>query len=227
MKGLLYASAVLNKGWYFGAGVASVLGMVLGVILQLLARNDMAGFSVENVLVFLPIIPVCILAEFLARDLERSLKCRFTDYAMAAVSKNAVALTELAKNLLCAIISIILASVMLLCYKLAGAELSFNTFVGMWEVILFAYMIEWIVIPMTIYLKSAEQAGLIVGIILGFGIIFPTLLIGSIIMKGENFLGVLMKLLETPVWIVLPITAAVYALIYVILLKRLKRGDVC
>jgi len=227
MKGLLYASAVLNKGWYFGTGAATVLGTVVGVILQVLAKNDTAGFSAENVLIFIPMIPVCILAEFLARDLERSLKCRFTDYAMAAASKNSVALTELAKNLLCAVISIILASLMLLCYKLAGADLSFNTFVGMWEVILFAYMIEWIVIPVTIYTKNAEKAGLIVGIILGFGIVFPLMVISNIISEGEGFLGLFMQLLELPAGIVLPIIAAVYALFYVILLKRLKRGDVC
>ncbi len=227
MKGLIYASAVLNKGWYFGAGAAMVLGTVLGVILQVLVQNDTMGFSVENILIFLPVIPVCILGEFLARDLERSIKCHFTDYALAAVSKSAVALTELAKNLLCVVISIIAVSAMLLCYMLAGADFSLGDFVGMWEIVLLMYAIEWIVIPVTISLKSAENAGLLIGIILGFGIVFPVILISNIITKGEDFLGVFVKLLDTPVWIALPVIAAVYVIFYVILLRRLKRGDVC
>ncbi len=227
MKGLLYASAVLNKGWFFGACAAAVLGTVVGVILQILAQNGTVGFSPERILLIFPLIPVLILAEFLARDLERSLKCRFTDYAMAAVSKSTIALAELVKNLLCAVISIIVASAMLLCYKLAGADFSIGDFVGMWEIILLAHAIEWTIIPPTVNLKSAEHAGLLVGIILGFGIVFPVLLIGNIITQEYDFLSVFMRLLETPVWIVLPVTVAVYALFYVILLRRLKRGDVC
>ncbi len=227
MKGLLYASAVLNKGWFYGAGAAALLGTVVGVILQALSQNGAPGFSAESVLMLLPLIPALILSEFLGRDLERSIKCRFTDYAMAAVSKSTVALTELAKNLLCAVISIIIASAMLLCYKLAGANISLGVFVGMWEIILLAYSIEWMIIPLTVNLKSAEHAGLLVGIILGFGIVFPVVLIDNIISGGEDFTGVFMKLFEIPDWIVLPVTAAIYVLFYVILLKRLKRGDVC
>ncbi len=227
MKGLLYASAVLNKGWFYGAGAAAVLGTVVGVILQVLSQNGMAGFSPESVLLVFPLIPMLILSEFLGRDLERSLKCRFTDYAMAAVSKNTVALTELVKNLLCAVISLVIASAMLLCYKLAGADFSLGDFVGMWGFTLFVYAIEWTIIPLTVNLKSAEHAGLLMGIILGFGIVFPVLLIGNIITHEYDFLSVFMRLLKTPVWIVLPVTAAVYVLFYVILLRRLKRGDVC
>ncbi len=227
MKGLLYASAVLNKGWFYGAGAAALLGTVVGVILQVLSQNGTSGFSAERILLIFPLIPALVLTEFLGRDLERSLKCRFTDYAMAAVSKSTVALTELVKNLLCAIISIIITSAMLLCYKLVGANISLGDFVGMWEIILLAYAIEWMIIPLTVNLKSAEHAGLLVGIILGFGIVFPVLLIGNIITQEYDFLSVFIRILETPVWIVLPVTAAVYVLFYIILLKRLKRGDVC
>ncbi len=227
MKGLLYASVVLNKGWFYGAGAAALLGTVVGVILQTLSQNGATGFSAESILMLLPLIPALILSEFLGRDLERSIKCRFTDYAMAAVSKSAVVLAELAKNLLCAVISIIIASAMLLCFKLAGANISLGDFVGMWEFMLFVYAIEWTIIPLTVDLKSAEHAGLLVGIILGFGIAFPAVLIDNIISGGEDFLGVIMKLFEIPDWILLSVTAAIYVLFYVILLRRLKRGDVC
>ncbi len=227
MKGLLYSSAVLNKGWFYGAGAAAVLGTVVGVILQVLSQSSTEGFSAESILLIFPLIPALVLSEFLGRDLERSLKCHFTDYAMAAMSKNTIALTELVKNLLCAIISIIITSAMLLCYKLAGADFSLGDFVRMWGFMLFVYAIEWTIIPLTVNLKSAEHAGLLMGIILGFGIVFPALLIGNIITQEYDFISVFIRILNTPVWIMLPVTAAIYVLFYVILLKRLKRGDVC
>ncbi len=228
MKGLIYASAVRNKGWFIGSGAAAVLGTVLGVILLTLLSSDAEGISMESVILLFPLISSVILAEFPARDLERSLKCHFTDYAMAAgISKNAIVLTELVKNLLCSVTSMIAASIMMLCYNLAGAAYVFGDFVGMWEFILFMYLIEWAALPLVVNLKSAEQAGLIIGLIIGFGIVFPVVAFSAAISKGADMFGVFTKLLDSPAWIIFSATDIIYALFYILLLARVKRGDVC
>ena len=87
-------------------------------------------------------------------------------------------------------------------------------------------LIDWSSLPLVVYLKSAEKAGLIVGIILGFGGVMPIMIIFNLF---ENKWIIVMEFFSrdlTFFWVV-GIGALTYALFYWILLNRVRRGDVC
>ena len=82
--------------------------------------------------------------------------------------------------------------------------------------------------PLTITTKSAEKAGLIIGVCLGFGLILPFNLLAAAINDGSAWSG-FFSLIGKPwlPWAVLGAAAVIYAVVYLIMLARVKRGDVC
>ena len=95
---------------------------------------------------------------------------------------------------------------------------------------LFASAIEWTVNPLTINLKSAEKAGLVVGLVLGFGVVMPLMVVCNVTAEAnETFVSGFIRLLSGN-WlplIIVGISAALYVIFYFVLLARVKKGDVC
>lgn len=87
MRGLLYSSLLRNRGFIIGTAVYSVIAAVVGVVLIYLSRSYS---DIASVLMFLlpvfPLISVVLALEGVDRELENSLKTRFANYALSAVT---------------------------------------------------------------------------------------------------------------------------------------------
>ena len=229
MKGLLYASCVLNKKFFIGAGIAAAAATILAVVCELLLEQQFFREMAYYAIMIASILPAVIALEFPARDLEKNLKSRFANYALAGgISRNQFALTELLKNLMCvAGGAAVCGIVSLICIAVKPGYLVTSNIISHLLIIVVIGAAVWCVTPLTITTKSAEKAGLIVGVCIGFGLILPFNLLENAITDGTAF--EFFNLLSEPwfPWTVLGAAAVVYAVVYIILLARVKRGDVC
>lgn len=230
MKGILYGNFLLNKKWFIAAGITAVLGTAFCALFVSLVP-DHAGV-VATLFTGLQLVVVAILMEWLGRNLEANIKCRFTDITLAGgISKNMFVASELLKNLIT--MGIGLAACVVMQLVMSVFDKSFFTLETVKTVLVLAAFcgaIEWCVNPLTINFKSAEKAGLAVGLVLGFGIVMPLMIFCNILAEeNETFVSGLFKLFAGN-WlplIVLGISAALYVIFYFVLLARVKRGDVC
>lgn len=240
MKGLLYESFLLNRKWFLIAGIVAILGTLVCVILLSVSNPDLMGIA-NIVFIMSEFLTSVLCAEWLDRNLEKDLKCRFVDVTLAAgISKNMFVLSELVKNLLTIAIGFVMClamnGIVFAAEKIIGLEIPF------WDVFyiklalilaLFVGIIDFVAFPLIINVKSAEKAGLIIGLVLGFGIVMPIMLIYFYLNpeSGEShtFLEATYTFLDAPYFLpaVLGVAALIYALFYVITLNRVKRGDVC
>lgn len=240
MRGLLYESFLLNRKWFLVAGIVAVLGTFVCVLLISGSNPNLMGIA--NILFIVSETLTSVLcAEWLDRNLEKDLKCRFVDVTLAAgISKNMFVLSELVKNLITISIGFVMClamnGIVFAADKIIGSEVPF------WDVFyiklalvfaLFVGIIDFVAFPLIINLKSAEKAGLIIGLVFGFGIIMPLMLVYFYLNpeSGEThpFLEATYKFLDAPYFLpaVLGVAALIYAIFYVITLKRVKWGDVC
>lgn len=232
MKGLLYASFLLNKGFFIAGGIATVICTAIGVLVMNICGNSPESMVfVQTCLIILPLIPMATYCEWLARDLEKNIKSRFADYTLAAgISKNGFVLTELVKNLFILAVCGVTGCLMMLIFMAVNpVMISGSLFVQMGIIAVICCTVEWVCIPLVISLKSAEKAGLMVGLLIGFGVVLPVMAVSDIFGNGESFLALILKLMGKP-WLplaVIGVCAAIYAAIYWAVLCRVKRGDVC
>ena len=229
MKGLLYASCVLNKKFFIGAGIAAAAATILAVVCELLLEQQFFREMAYNVIMIASILPTVIALEYPTRDLEKNLKSRFANYALAGgISRNQFALAELLKNLMCvAGGAAVCGIVSLICIAVKPGYLVTSNIVFHLMIIVIIGVVEWCVVPLTITTKSAEKAGLIIGVCIGLGLIVPFNLLANAITDGSAFK--FFSLFSEPwfPWAVLGGAAVIYAVVYIILLARVKRGDVC
>ena len=231
MKGLLYAGCVLNKKFFITAGIAGTAATILAVIGVL---NVDTNRFFKEIAYFLFLIaaglPGCIALEFPARDLEKNIKSRFANYALAGgISKNQFVLAELLKNLLCVIGGVLFCGMvgLILMAVNPGYIVARSLVLPMLIIVLMGAM-EWAVMPLTISFKSAEKAGLTLGLFIGFGICLPASTFFANELRGGSSSNILSLLVEPWLpWATLGFAVVVYAVVYVILLARVKRGDVC
>lgn len=232
MKGLLYASFLLNKGFFIAGGIATAVCTAVGILMMNLGGDSPESMAfVQSCLVLLPLVPMATFCECLARDLEKNIKSRFADYTLAAgISKNRFVLTELCKNLsVLAVCGVTGCLMMLIFMAVNSLMISGSLFVSMAIVAVICCTVEWLCIPLVISMKSAEKAGLVVGLLIGFGVAIPVMIVSNILESEESFFVLILNLMGKP-WLplaVLGICAAVYALVYWAVLCRVKRGDVC
>ncbi len=230
MKGLLYGNFVLNKIWFIAAGIVMVVGVaVTAVLYNIDPDSGVAQFGLMITELF--VIATCV--EWLGRNLESNLKSRFADYALAGgISKGQFVTSELLKNLISIGIAFVMCVVTQLVLSVFDRGLfSLENVRNAALIVLFVGALEWICVPVAINLKNAEKAGLLVGIVLGFGIIMPGMTLFKIltIEKKEQRGEIIMRIITAPWfgWAVVGVCAAIYAIFYFVLLKRVKRGDVC
>lgn len=119
MRGLLYSSLLRNRGFIIGTAVYSVIAAVVGVVLIYLSRSYS---DIASVLMFLlpvfPLISVVLALEGVDRELENSLKTRFANYALSAVTPRQFIMTELLKNFCFSAYGIVMGMLMLAFYAL-------------------------------------------------------------------------------------------------------------
>lgn len=231
MKGLLYAGCVLNKKFFITAGIAGIAATIFAVIGVINVDENRFFREIAYYLFLIAAgLPGCIALEFPARDLEKNIKNRFANYALAGgISKNQFVLAELLKNLMCVVGGVLFCGIAgLILMAIKPGYIVANDLVLPVLIIVLMGAMEWAVTPLTIALKSAEKAGLTLGIFVGFGICLPACTILANELRGGSSSNILSLLLEPWLpWAVLSFAAVIYAVVYVILLARVKRGDVC
>lgn len=227
MRRILYGKFLLNKSWFIASGIVAVLGTALCAVLN--------GFVPDNsgVLTILftgiQLVALALITEWLGRDLEANIKCRFTDMTLAGgISRNKYVLTELMKNLITIALGFLMCLLMQLMMNVFGSGFfSWESVRNLLLFVLFAGSLEFALNPLIIALKSAEKAGLLFGLVLGFGIVLP--LISASKALEYDLAAALLNILNSP-WFApaaLAFCAAIYALFCFILLRRIKKGDVC
>lgn len=227
MKGLVYAGLVLNKTYFIAAGIVAAAGTALVSWLGRVLGDPETSVVISIFLLGTQFVVMAIVEEFLARDLEKNIKSRFADYALAGMSKAKFVTAELLKNVISMVTAFALTVLMQLVFMAINPGMTsagrIYVLAGMATLI---GLVDWISLPLVVYLKSAERAGLIVGLFLGFGVVMPVMVLFKLF---DNFWGAVVDFFSNGLvllW-VLGIGAAFYALFYWILLNRVRKGDVC
>lgn len=230
MKGILYGNFLLNKKWFIAAGITAVLGTAFCAFFVSLVPDE-AGV-VSTLFLGLQMVVMAIIIEWLGRNLEANIKCRFADITLAGgISKNTFVMSELLKNFITIGIGIVMCVIMQLVMSVFDKSFFSLETVKITAVLaVFFGAIEWSVNPLVINFKSAEKAGLVMGLVLGFGLIMPVMIICNVFVEQtESLVSGFFRLLSGE-WlplIVLGFSAALYAVFYLALLARVKKGDVC
>lgn len=230
MKGLVYAGLLLNKTFFIAAGLVAAAGTALMCAMGRWLGDDPEMMPVIAIfLLGIQFVVMAIVEEYLARDLEKNIKTRFADYVLAGMSKTKFVTAELLKNIISMAAAFALAALMQLIFSAVNPGL-----IGMESLKTLAVLamligvIDWTSLPLVVYLKSAEKAGLIVGIILGFGIIMPLMTVFNIFQTENRWSGAVELLSNDLTFLAaLGVGALIYALFYWILLNRVRKGDVC
>ena len=225
MKGILYSFFAKNYSYFTGALIYCAAACALGFAALLLPDNILHnnGFST------LPIIIPLILLEIPPRDLEGDIKSRYADYVLTAVTRDTFARGMLIKNLICMAAGLALSMIVALTYYLVGIADS-AIFVLLPAMAAISGAFNWACTPLVIKMKSAEKAGLTVGLIIGIAVILPLMIAVSVFADEDAsvFLSIVKWLSGAQALIpAYLIAAALYVGLYFILLKRLERGNVC
>ncbi len=230
MKGILYGNFLLNKKWFIAAGITAVLGTAFCAFFVSLVPNNEG--VVATLFIGLQLVVLAIIMEWLGRNLEANIKCRFTDITLAGgISRNMFVTSELLKNVITIGIGLVMCIIMQLVMSVFDRR--FFTLETVKIIMVLASScgsIEWIVNPFVIDFKSAEKAGLVVGLVFGFGLVLPIMVLCNVLTEEtESLLSGFITLLSNG-WlllILLGISTALYVIFYFVLLERVKKGDVC
>lgn len=223
MKGLFYSALHLNRGYFIGAAAAFLCSAAVGSVVLNLVKESGDTFGLGFLCVYiLPLLPIVILSEFFARDLEKNIKSGFLNYTLSSMPRNSFLLSQLIINIVCTGLGLLLGLALLLIYRAVFPSYVDQTLFGVYPLVaVLASVVEWIVFPTTMLMKSAEKAGLTVGIIIGFGIVLPIMTVYRL----EILLFDLENLLDVRFLMIFAAAAlAVYAGVFAISTKLLKRG---
>lgn len=227
MKGMLYSSLLYNRRFIKGAGIYTAAAAVAGVVL-IFVSDMFPGYAptIAMLLTIISLIPIVISLEGVDREMESSLKARFTNYTLSAVSPQKFAVAELLKNLILTAYGTALSMLMAGIFHIIDPDL-FNgavtkhTFAIIPIIGIICSLVEFGIMPLVIKFKSAEKAGLVIGVIIGFGLVAP-------IEFFRNRLPSIDDILQFPiVSCVIALFILLYALFYLLLEKRLERGNLC
>lgn len=227
MKGLVYAGLVLNKTYFIAACLVAVAGTALVSWLGRVFADPETSVVISIFLLGMQFVVMAIVEEYLARDFEKNIKSRFADYALAGMSKVKFVTAELLKNIISMAAAFAVTVLMQLVFMAVNPGMSdANRIFVLAGLAILVGVVDWVCLPLVISLKSAELAGLVVGLCIGFGILMPTMVVFQIYddvwIKLADFFS------NGPVFLcVLATGAAIYSLFYLILLNRVRKGDVC
>ncbi len=230
MKGLLYTYSLLNKSYFIVAGVFFVLTTTVAAILFGPCYDPGLALSLSIFTMLAAMVGAAILMEPITRDLEKNMKSRFLNYSLTGITRRQYMLTQLIINLGSCLIG---EAMVLLHYFIANAVCpdvySFQHLGIMSLFIMLSGVMEWVLIPLTIKLKSSEKAGALFGFILGFGVIMPiTLIFSGKAENGEISMADPFGFI-TPEFmlIALGVTVVIYIIGWLIISKRVEKGDLC
>lgn len=225
MKGLLYDYFLYSRGYLIGAVITFAVLTALGTAALRVFPTE-AQSLLPSILPILGMALAVIVCEGGARYIEKLLKTRFLNHILSSrVSGGGFTLALLVMNLLSLAFGIVLAFLMFAILGLSDKSLlTFELFRSTGCLSAFLSAFNFMVYFPTLLFRSAEKGGMALGLILGFGIIFP---IGLFVQESSLFS--VSELLNDPM--LLPIAGAIcvglYAVTYAAILLRIKGGDVC
>lgn len=226
MSGLLYVTFVRCKGYILAALIVCAAASVVAAVLPHIFPN--AEVATGFITFVLSVISCAIIEEGLSKSLENNIKCRFMDVSLAGgISAGTAALAELAANLIAVAAGTVLACIVQTASAIsAGNTLSADMLLLWLGTSVVFGLISWIITPLTVVFKSQEKASLVVG--LGVGSV-AGFAMAATMNNYENIAKAFLEFVSTPAGILCFFGAAalIYAVVYVLLWLRLKRGDVC
>lgn len=229
MKGILHSFFIKKYSYFTGALIYCAAACALGILTMLLPHKIMLNDGIRTLSIIIPLILLVIPEEAVLRDLESDIKSRYADYVLTAVTRDTFARGMLIKNLICMAAGLVLAMIVAMVYHFIGIADS-AIFVLLPAMAAISGAVEWTCTPLTVRMKSAEKAGMTVGLIIGFVIVLPLMIAVNVFADEDSTLYMSIINWLTGAQVLIPtfiISAAVYAGFYFILLKRLERGNVC
>lgn len=224
MKGVLYHYFLESRAFFIGSVICFAASAALGVFCLNVFAEDPQILPVlrSMILPFLGLIIAVIACEGGARYIEKLQKTRFLNHVLSSrVSKGGFTLSLLVINLLSHVFGTVLMFLLFAILGLAdGSFLSSGLFLEMGFLMLFVGAADIAVYYPTMLLKSAEKGGLVIGLIVGFGIVPPCMLL-----EDQEILTGVENLSSDPIaWLV---CAGLYAVFCLLIWLRVKKGDVC
>ncbi len=229
MKGMLYSSLMHNRKFIIGSLICFGASTALVLIGSFFFREYLVIALVLSMLSkILPVVTLFIALEGLDREFESSIKNRFANYTLAAVTPGKFTAMELIKNLIMTVYGTGLALLMAFIFRLADNALVPDDRIYILLVLMgvLAGIVQWVIMPLVIRFRSAEKAGMAAGLVVGFGIVLPVMLF------TENYAVDFSIFLEyAGAWKLIAgffaVAVLIYLLFYLLLLGRLKRGNIC
>ena len=226
MSGLLYVTFVRCRGYILAALIVCAAASVAAAVLPLIFPN--AEVLTSFITFVLSVILCVIIEEGLSKSLENNIKCRFMDTALAGgISAGTAALSELAANLIAVAAGTVLACIVQTVSAIAAEKSLSADMLLLWLGVSAVFgLISWIITPLTVVFKSQEKASLVVG--LGVGTLAGFTMVANM-NNPESIANDFLEFVSTPAGTLcfFGTTALIYAVVYVFLWLRLKRGDVC
>lgn len=229
MKGMIYLSLIMNKAYIIAAAIVFAVSAALNVILVILAGNNLIIEALlPGVIVIVPIVGIVVLFEGLGRNAEKYMKCRFFNVMLSGMTPLRYATVNLVEHLIYLAAGFVFIFITLGISALTGFvinEFHIKSFVDM--TVLFS-LVDKIVMTLTLKIGSAEKAGLIVGLIVGFGLVLPIMLLNDTFSEAGIVIDFHEFITNNLVFFCfLGAAAIIYALDYYIEYRIVKRGDVC
>ncbi len=225
MKGLFYSTVKSNRGYFIAAFVAFLCSIAAGsVILTIVKQTGSDKYGIAFFSVFLlPLLPILILSEFFGRDLERNIKSGFLNYTLSSIPRGSFVLSQLLTNIIFSALGLVMGFGMLGIFRAVGGEewVGYYYFRILIMAVIAVSIVEWLCIPVALKLKSAEKAGLAVGVVLGFGLVMPLAAVYNSVMT-EFDVNILIS--TEAMLIEAGVALAVYAVVYLICMRILKGG---
>ena len=229
MKGMIYLSLIMNKAYIIAAAIVFAVSSVLNVILVILSGNNLLIEALlPGVIVIVPIIGIVVLFEGLGRTAEKYIKCRFINVMLSGMTPLRYATVNLVEHLIYLAAGFVFIFITLGITALTGFVVNEFNIKSLVAVTVLFSLVDRIVMILTLKVGSAEKAGLIVGLIVGFGLVLPIMLLNDTISEA----GIVMDFQEIITnnlvfFCFLGAAAIIYALDYYIEYRIVKRGDVC
>ena len=230
MKGLLYESFLLNRRWFLASGImAALFTAAFSLVLSYAEKDPEIANTLGMIYIFVALMVMVFCSEWTTRHLESNIKCRFADITLAAgISKNTFVLAEFLKIIISTTIGLAMCMAMTGIISIFESGFFSSDKVKLLSALaVLGILIEWAITPLVIKLKSSEKAGIVLGLIVGLGIVLPLVLIFG---RDMEEIPVKLMTLLSKKWLFpafLGACAALYAVVYAITLRLVKRGDVC
>lgn len=224
MKGVLYHYFLESRVFFIGSVIGLAASAALGVFcLNVFAEDPQILPVLRSMILPFPGLIIAVIAcEGGARYIEKLQKTHFLNHVLSSrVSKGGFTLSLLVINLVSHVFGTALMFLLFVILGLAdGGFLSPELFLQMGFLMLFVGAADLTLYYSTMLLKSAEKGGLVIGLIVGFGIVLLCTLL-----EDQEILTGVENLSSNPIaWL---FCAGIYAVFCLLIWLWVKRGDVC